>query len=935
MICLPAGRATAQQKNPAPPIPAPDQPVPLDPLVHTGTLPNGMHYYVRANEKPEHRAELRLAVNAGSVLENDDQRGLAHMIEHMAFNGTRHFAKNDLIAYLESVGMRFGADLNAFTSFDETVYMLTVPTDSAGVLSTGIEILADWASGQTFDTTEINKERGVVIEEWRLGQGANSRLRDKQFPVIFKGSRYATRLPIGNPETLRSFKPEQLERFYHDWYRPELMSVIAVGDFDPSEVEGLIKEKFASFKAPANARPRTVFPVPPNDSTLVTIATDPEATSSSVGVLFKQSLSQHQTVAAYRDALTTRLFLTMLNQRFSEIAQHPNPPFIGAGASQGQWVRSAELFSLNAGVKSGEVMPGLISILTEAERVRRFGFTAGELDRAKADLLRSVERQYQEREKTNSSVFASGLISVALTNDVMPSAALELEMAKKFLPLISLDSTNALASRWITPDNRVIAVTAPAKDSASLPSKAELLAAFDSVRALKIDPYADAVADAPLLDSIGAPGRVVKTERVPEIGTEIWTLSNGVRVIAKPTKYKADQILFTAFSPGGMSLADDSIFERVSQAAVAVATGGVGDFSQVDLRKKLAGTAVSVGPSIGRYEEGLNGSASPRDMETMFQLIYLYMTSPREDSSAFLALRQRFRAAIANRSASPAAAFSDTAMVTLAQHHPRVQPISAAVLDSIDLHRAIEFYRDRFADADDFTFVFVGSFSTDTLQMFAERYLGALPSLPRTDHARDRGIRPPSGVVTKTVRKGVEPKSQTLLVFSGEAHNSPADRLNLYALDEVFEMALRDQLREALGGTYSVSVSGGISRVPREAYQISVSFGSAPDRADELVKAVFAQIDSLRAGHISADRIAKMKEIAIRERETGMTQNGFWMSQISQSYEAGEDLKGILDFQESLKAITSEMIHQAALRYLTPENYVRVTLLPEAGTGTS
>jgi zinc protease len=494
----------------------------VDPAVTTGRLPNGLRYVVRRNARPAHRAELRLVVNAGSVLEDDDQLGLAHFAEHMAFNGTRNFAKQELVDFLERIGMRFGADLNAGTSFDETVYQLLVPTDSAGLLEQGIQILEDWAHGVAFDSTEIEKERGVVIEEWRLGQGAGNRMLQKQLPVLFRGSRYATRLPIGTRESLQSFSHAALRRFYRDWYRPDLMGVVAVGDFDPAVVVDLIRTHLGRVAAPPTPRPRPDYTIPARDSAAVAIATDKEATSTSASVYFLRPGKQDGSRAEYRRSLVARLYARVLNDRLYELSQRANPPFIGAGGGEGELVRNSRLFSLGAAVPDTGIVTGLEAVLVEVERVERHGFTRAELERAKQDLLRGYEQAFAEREKTESGGLAEEYVRHLLSAEPIPGIAFEFELVKALLPGISLEETDRAAREWFTVPDRVLLVNAPEKPGLTMPRPAELFALFDRVRRRDIAPYAETLSDAPLVAATLRDGVIASESRDSVLGVTRW-----------------------------------------------------------------------------------------------------------------------------------------------------------------------------------------------------------------------------------------------------------------------------------------------------------------------------------------------------------------------------------------------------------------------------
>ena len=912
---------------------ASNAPLPFDPSVTVGTLSNGMRYYIRENHKPEKRAELRLVVNAGSVLEDEDQRGLAHMVEHMAFRGTKHFPGNQISSYLESVGMRYGPDINAFTSFDETVYMITIPTDTASIVDKGFQILADWAHYVSFEPSQIAKERPVVIEEWRLGQGAENRMQNKWFPVLFSGSRYGQRLPIGLKSVLESYKPETLRRFYDTWYRPDLMAVVAVGDFNKATIESLIKRYLGAIPAATKPRPRPLFPVPPHDSTLVSINSDKEATQSVIRLLYKQPKRYNTTEATYREHLVENLFGAMFNDRFSEIVQHPNPPFINAFAAQGDLVRSAESFTLSAVVPDNGIQRGLSALLTEGERVKRYGFLQSELDRAKKDFQRGIEQAYAEREKTNSTVYAGSYVSAFLQGEPTTSIDYDLDAVKRMLPGITLAEVNKLAGEWMTERNRVLATTSPEKPGVANPVPGELLLAFDAVKGANISAYSENALSQSLVDKDPVAGTVVSERQIKEVGVTEWKLSNGVRVLAKPTDFNADQIAFTSYSPGGASLLPDAAYIAASAADLIPATSGVGKFSVIDLQKFLAGKQVSVFPVIDDLSEGISGSASLRDVDTMLQLVYLYFTQPRLDTALVNTFIGRFKGVLANRSASPEAAFTDTLQVTMAQHSPREAPVSAATLDRIDPFKSYDFYRERFSDASGFTFVFVGNFKPDSLKPLVAKWLGSLPSVGRHETWRDTGVRPPTGVVQRVVKKGAEPKARTALVFTGPFDYTRKTRYQLSALAELLNIKLRETLRENMGGTYGVSVSPSATREPYPSYRFTIGFGSAPERLEDLTTAALVQIDSVKKFGATPEYLNKVKEAAFRAREVALKQNNYWLAQISTFDQNGWSLADIPEGDKLIASLTSDDLKQAAIKYLRMSNYVRVSLYPENFSG--
>ena len=907
-----------------------ESPMPIDPAVHHGRLDNGLTFYVRQNTRPENRAVLRLVVNAGSVLEDEDQLGLAHFLEHMAFNGTESFEKQEIIDYLERIGMRFGADINAYTSFDETVFMLEVPTDSADVLETGLRILEEWAHAITFDSLEVEKERGVVLEEWRLGQGAGSRIRDQQFPVLFQGSRYADRLPIGDPEILQNFEHESLERFYRDWYRPDLMAVIAVGDFDPDQMVQRIRDGFSRIPAPQSPRPRPDFDVPSHHETLISSVADPELTVASVSVVWKLPLASQGTHADYRRGMVERSWNSMLNFRFFEITQgSENPPFLYAGSGKGSFVRGSDVYQLQASVSEGEIESGLERLLLEAERVDRFGFTQGELDRQKADMLRGYERAWQERDNTESSAYSAEYGRAFLQDESIPGIGYEYALARRYLPGIEIEEVNGLGREWISDTNRVVLASSPEKPGVQVPSDEELLAAFGAVGTASIEPWADGPANQPLLAELPEPGTIVAESRNGAVDVTEWRLSNGVRVLLKPTDFKADQVLFSAWSPGGTSLAADDIYMSATWASSIVSASGAGELSAVDIQKQLAGKAVSVSPFIGELQEGFSGSASPRDLETMLQLVTLYATAPRRDETAYRSLLTRVGTVIENRGASPEAVWSDPLGVTLAQGPPRRLPPSRERLEQVDLDQALAFYRERFADFGDFTFLFVGTLDIDEFKPLVERYLASLPSSGRDETWRDIGVRPPGGIERRIVHKGQEPKAQTAIVFTGPFEYDRSNRLLLGATTDVLDIMLREVLREEMGGTYGASVSATPTRIPVERYGVRISYGVEPERLDELTAATFAVIDSLSTHGASAENLAKVQETRRRSRETDLEENGFWLAAIFGYDRDGQPLEDILELDPLLDGLTTEGIGAAARRWLDPLRYVQVSLLPE------
>jgi zinc protease len=907
--------------------------VPVDPAITTGRFENGLRYYIRVNKQPANRIELRLAVNAGSILEDDDQQGLAHFVEHMAFNGTRNFPKDAVPKFFESIGMRFGPSLNAFTSFDQTVYMQQIPADKPDVVQKAFQILEDWAHNLSFEPAEIDKERGVIVEEWRLGRGAGARMQDKQLPIMLKGSRYAERLPIGKKAVIETFKHDRLKKFYSDWYRPDLMAVVVVGDFDKAAIEALVKKHFGALPKAAVPRLRPTYKVPEHPDRLYALAADKEYPATSVGIITKLPERERTTVGAYRQTFIERLYTAMFGRRMSEIAQKADPPFLGAGGMLGPGgIGKIDIAQLSASVTETGAERGLQALLNESERIRRFGFTAGELDRQKRDTLRAYERRYLEREKRESASFADEYVRNFTDDEIIPGNEYEYVACQRFLPEITLAEVNALAAKFAGTANTVVMLSAPEKPGLALPDEAKLAAVFAraAADAASLKPWVDAVANATLMDAAPTPGTIVKTAELAEFGMTEWTLSNGVKVVLKPTTNKADEIVFRAFSPGGTSLASDVDYVPASAAASVVSAGGVGKFSAVDLRNLLSGKAASVTPMIGDLEEGLSGSASPKDLETLFQLIYLRFTAPRADPTVVANMVTQMKTMLANQAAMPSFAFSEARQTTLWQNHLRARPMTLETLAQFDLDKSMAFYKDRFKDAGDFTFVFVGTFTPDALKPFVVQYLASLPSSGRQETWKDVGMVPVKGVVEKTVKKGIEPQSQVSIVFSGPFQYDQTRRVAIRSLVSMLQTRLREALREDLSGTYGVSVSPSYTKFPAQRYTLEINLGCNPQRVDELVKAIFTEIEALQANGPNEKQVNEVLQGFLRDYETSVKQNSYLLSQIYVRYRDGEDLKDLFNFPEVYKQqVSAALIQEAAKAYLNKGNYVRVTLLPE------
>ena len=905
--------------------------IPVDSKIRVGKLDNGLTYFIRNNEKPEERVQFRLVVKAGSVLEDDNQLGLAHFVEHMAFNGSENFEKNELVDYLQSVGVQFGADLNAYTSFDETVYMLPIPTDDQAVMDKGLLVLEDWAGGVSFTDEEIDKERGVVIEEWRLGRGANQRMRDQWLPVALKDSKYADRLPIGTKEILESFDYETVRKFYSDWYRPDLMAVIAVGDIDVDEIEKEIKARFSKLENPDNSRAREYYPIPDHEETYVVVAKDPEASYTQLQVIYKHDKVEGNTLNDYRRFVIQSLYNGMLGVRFQELTQSADPPFIFGASNYGGFIGKKDAYSAFAVVGPTGVEKGLQALIAENERVKQHGFTAGELDRYKKVLLNNYEKSYNERDKSQSMQYASEYIRAFLENEPIPGIEWEYEFVKNILPTITLDEINTLAPQWITDKNRVVIVMGPDKEGVTIPDEATIRKVIEENDGKAVEPYVDEMSAATLIKTAPVAGTVASTKSVENVEISEWTLSNGAKVVLKPTDFKNDEVRMTAFAMGGNSVYSDEDFKSARFVTGIVGETGVGDFSPTDLQKYMAGKTVRVSPYISTMSQGVSGNAAPKDLETMFELIYAYFTEPRKDQEAFESYVTKNKQFMSNIMSNPQYYFQDQVNKIRTQNHPRGGGFPTPEdYDMIDLDRAYEIYADRFSNASEFTFFFVGNFTEEGIRPLVEKYIASLPSTGRTETWKDLGIRPPTGVVEETVNKGTDPKSYVNIYFTGDYKPDAKTNYIIDALGEALTIRLIEVLREEIGGVYGAGANGSTSKFPVPQYTLSVSFPCGPENVDKLVKATFDEIEKFKKEGIPDEVLAKVKEQQRRNREENLKENGYWIGQLQNYYYYEKDFNTFFDYEKMVDDVKSKDLQNAAKKYFNNKNYMKIVLMPEA-----
>jgi zinc protease len=907
---------------------SPAQTIPLDTAVRTGVLSNGFTYYIRHNEEPKNRVYLYLVNNVGSVLEDSNQQGLAHFMEHMNFNGTTHFPKNELVNYLQKSGVRFGADLNAYTSFDETIYQLPLPADDPSILQNGFQIMRDWAQDATLDSVEINKERGVVLEEERLGRGASERMQRIYFPVLLNQSRYAERIPIGKVDILNNFPPSTIRQFHADWYRPDLQALVVVGDIDPVKTETLIKQLFSDLKTPAGERSRTKYTVPLTGQNHFLQVTDKEMPQTVLQVLIKHKEEKLITEDNYIHSMQRDLFNQMIAERFAALAQTPGLPFLEAGADISGLLGGLDAFTLEIALKQGKFKEGFQAAWELVEKVKRFGFTQTEMERAQQNILSSLETAFREKNKTSSENFVGEYQKLFLNQEASPGIAWEYSFVKNHLNQITLDQINALAKEYIRDKDRDILILAPEKDKNLLPDSATVSSWINGISDEKLTAFTDEVNLQPLLSKQPVSGRIIDDKSIPSIGVTLMTLSNGIKVVLKPTVFKNDEVRFAAFSAGGTSLYSDANYVNAANAGL-IAGFGAGSFNPVQLNKILSGKILEVDPYISERSEGIQGYSTPKDLETALQLNYLRFTSPRKDPDLYNNIINSTREELMNRYSDPNNVFTDTVNRVLGNYNFRRQPFSLERLKQLDLEKLYKIYTERFADASGFTFVFVGNFNIDSLRPLLEKYLASLPVLHKKESARDLGIHIPPGQISKKVLKGSENKATVKMVFSGDYVFNAENNIVLQALKEVLEIKMTQHLREDESEVYSPSVQVSYNKYPRARYSFTIAFGCAPANADHLMRSVVKEMDTLKKNGPTLEDLDKFKAEYKRVHELQMTENESWMDYLVNQYQNQEDPAQVLNYNQRLNILTQVRVQKAAQTYLNGTNAIRFELLPE------
>lgn len=902
--------------------------LPLWSQVHKGSLPNGLTYYVMKHGKPENRALMWLAVNAGSVDEDDDQRGLAHYAEHMAFNGTQRFPKDALVNYLQSIGMRFGADLNAYTSWQQTVYQLEVPTDKPEFLAKGLDILRDWAGSVAFDPDEVKKESGVVLEEWRLGRGAGMRLFEKHAKVVLKNTRYANRIPIGLPEIIKAANRDSLVRYYRDWYRPDNMAVIVVGEIEPREIEAAIAARFGDLGNPASERRRVPGGIPPSSGTRVSIETDNELPTPSVDILNLVPRRGSSTEQDYRRLVVEQLYVNIINERLAHERRKPEAPFLSAATAIEAGVREIEVFSRSAQAKAGRVEAALRALYTETLRAERHGFSQAELDRGRAIVARRAEEAADKEATTEDRAFADEITRNFFVKELMIGRAAERDLTNKFLPSITVNELNAVVKTFGGSENRVVTVSLPT----GMPTlKADRVnEILSEVEHADIPAWVEKPLPTTLLTKPPTPGKIVKETIVEKVGVTEWKLSNGARVVVKPTNFERDNVVVGGSSPGGTAIASDSNYNNARFATAAVTLGGVADLDAEELTKVLAGKQISVTPWFSETTEGLTGQASPRDLEAMFQLLYLRVTAPRKDLGQFKVWQANSAEQVANQERSPEYQYARNATEALYHNSLRRNLPRPDDFSHVDLDKALAFYRDRFGDVSDFTFVIVGEVDLSKLRPLVETYVASLPGKGREEVEKDLKIRRVGAVIKKRWQLGTEPKASVQLQFHGDDPWSRDKERDLYVIGQALSNALREKMREEKSGVYGVSATGFMVRTPHQERTFSINFGCEPGRVDELIAALMTTVDQMAKTGIDDDHIERIRQTYVRSRETELRTNRFWLDRLTTAYRYHDDPTDILDTSKTLARMTNATLKAAVAHFLDRKQVYTAIRVPAA-----
>ncbi len=910
------------------------QPLPIDPKVRYGKLDNGLTYYIRANKEPKERAEFFIAQNVGAILENDNQNGLAHFLEHMALNGTKNYPGKGIINYFETIGVKLGSNINAGTSLDETVYNLSdVPTIRDGIIDSALLVLHDWSSFITLDGGEINDERGVIREEWRTRAGAEHRMWKEANKLKYPGSQYAKRDLLGDTAIINNFAHQTIRDFYKKWYRPDLQAILIIGDVDVDKVEAKIKSTFVDIPRKENAGERPVYPILDNAAPIIAVVRDPEARMTRIELDYKQDKlppNVKLSMVGYANLTINSLISTMIANRFEEITQQADAPFVAGYGNYGELVKSKDAFQLLAIPKEGKELEGLSALLLEAEKIKRFGFTNSELERAKTDYLKNLEKSYNERDNQKNKDLVEKYVRHFLNQEVIPGIEWEYTTVKMILPQLKLEIINQVAKSYVTDSNLIVSIMAPEKEAVKVPTQAQILAAIDASKKADLKPKAEETMNKPLIEKAPKAGKVAKTSENKNLGTTEWTLNNGVKVVFKPTTFKKDEILMTAFSDGGLSKVKNTAdLPSATLAASIVPNNGLGEYNQIELNKILTGKIASVSPSIDAYDEGFSGNSSVSDFETMLQLIYLNFTAPRKDNNAFKALLNNYRASLANSEKDPLKAFSDTVGVMLANHSSRQVTINLKTLDFIDQDKALAIFKERFAVPANFTFIFTGNVdpNNEAVKNAICTYLGGLKSAKGGQKFTDNNIRKPKGKVSNVFAKEMKvKKASNFILYSALMPFNMTNRTAVTAIGSILNIRYLESIREKEGGSYGVGVRGSMNNTPIDEATLMMQFDTDPLKQAKLMAIIHSEVAEIIAKGPRADDFQKVKENMLKKYKEDVEQNPWWSGALERFYQ--DKLNLVADYKASVEALTPELIQNTLKNIVSQGNVMEVVMKP-------
>ena len=909
------------------------QPIAPDPSFRIGKLPNGMTYYIRHNEEPKERASFYIIQNVGAILENDNQNGLAHFLEHMAFNGTKNYPNKGIISSLEKHGVAFGRNINAYTAFTETVYNLSdVPVKHAGLVDSCLLVLHDWSHYLTLSDKEIDAERGVIVEEWRTRRTAGFRMQRAMFPVLFKDSKYAVRDIIGDSAIIKHFKYDTLRKFYHDWYRTDLQCIAIVGDVNVDDVEKSIKAQFSSIPAVENEIPRVEEAVPPHKDTRYVQIKDKESTNYGISIYIKHEAPKAalKDMVYYRNMYAVQpLFNAMMGNRIQELLQKGVPPFTNGSVSFGGFVRGYNVMSISATAKPDQEDIALKAIYTEAQRLVRYGFTQGELDRAKTNLLTQTESRWKQRDKISNDTYVNDIQSNFLENEPLTSIDFDWQMLQKLLPTVTVEELSAKAKQWIVPENRVIIVTGPDKENAKLLSEPEALAILKNVENSEIKPYEDTKVSSTLIEKPLKGSVIVKTTPLPQFNAVEWTLANNAKVIYRLADYEKDNISIRGISPGGSSLLPASELANAMMLPQFIGMFGVGDFDATTLKKMLTGKNVSLNSGLSSLSETFSGMASPKDFETLMQLLYLQFEKPRFDKEAFAALKARYAGMVAGLANNPQKIVSDSLQLIMTSHSNRTKLVTPALVEELSVEQMEKIYRDRIADAGDFTFFIVGNLEEAKVKPLVEKYIGSLTDLPRKENWKDNNVTGPKGKTVKDVYITMEVKKATVVVNYNKLSAFDA-KSNVLAniLKGVLSLRYTEEIREKEGGTYGVSVQSGSQHYPKAEKSLTMSFDAEPERSAHLKSILYTEIDKIVANGPTAEDLDKVVKNLLKDREQSKLHNNYWMNILVGFYQDKINSDAPENFEKILNSVTIADVKKYAADFFKSADLVDVIFLP-------